>query len=582
MAKLTVRNALSGAERLAERLASFGVTCVFGVPGSQNTTLFDALERCGIRTILTTSETSAGFMANGWHRASGELGVFLGISGPGFSFAIPALAEAALDSSAVMMITGSPPDRGRLFDLQWLDQRSIASALACQFVDINSADAVAPSINDILRQASEGACRPIVVQVSKCGLESIETNPPAVSSAVYKAEDVAALILPADFVTELQKCRRPLVFVGSDVIENEQRLSSLVRRIGAAVITTPFARGILPESNDQVISADFLCDDIEELNRFIAECDLVLGIGCRLSHNGTGGFGVSIPDDRFFHSHQDAAVLSSNYKARWVVEGPSLRILESLNSIKLDRDNDQRRGWQTSELSDWKARIVRSQGDVGLEPQWPGVGVAGWQPLIDHIRAALPDDAILVTDTGNHQIYTRKYYEVRSERGLIFPQDFQSMGFGIPGSIGAAVAAPDRPVVALVGDGAFSMTALELTTVIREQVPLVVIVVNDGWLSQIRHQQAVTGLSDKSSKLRLPDIKTYADAVGVRYMEAGVDLADQLRNAIQLRKPALIEIRAKDSEGFEKMKSRADRKRKLMSALGSNNVRRLKSMLRRN
>lgn len=578
MTNKSMRHVSSGADRLAETLQEFGVDCVFGVPGSQNIRLFDSLERIGIRTILATSETSAGFMANGWFRASGRLGVFATISGPGFAFAVPALAEAALDSSAILMITGQPLSRGRAFDLQWLDQESIASALSCDLYTVETADAMVSSTSKALAAAFECSPKPVVLQTSKSALEQSEFRAPQHSSPESAAPTL--LELPGDLVQSLHNCERPLILVGADAINFCNEVSSLAENIGAAVVTTPIARGLLPEDGERIIATDFLCDDINELSKLFEQSDLILGIGCRLSHNGTGGFSIRIPQDRFMHSYPDASILNANYSARWPIQATSKQMLSSLARLSATVRQRCDRGWTLGELADWRQRILRKTGDTVIEPNWPQLAITGWQPLIQEIRKALPDEAILVTDTGNHQIYTRKYYEVRAARGLIFPQDFQSMGFGIPAAIGAALAEPDRPTVVLIGDGAFNMSATELTTVVREKIPLIIILINDGWLSQIRHEQVVGGTSEKMSKLLLPNIKMFANSIGIRYLAGGRNLADQLRECLARKEPVLVELSAEDSPGFNKLKTISSAKRAVRNVVGSRNLKILKKILR--
>ena len=155
------------------------------------------------------------------------------------------------------------------------------------------------------------------------------------------------------------------------------------------------------------------------------------------------------------------------------------------------------------------------------------------------------------------------------------------MGFGLPAAIGAALAEPDRPTVVLLGDGAFNMSATELTTVVREKIPLVIILINDGWLSQIRHQQIVSGTSESMTRLSLPNIGTFAESIGLRYMEGGRDLSDQLRKSINRGEPVLIELKAEDSPGFKRLRTISGVKRSVRNAVGPRNIGIIKKALRR-
>jgi acetolactate synthase-1/2/3 large subunit len=181
------------------------------------------------------------------------------------------------------------------------------------------------------------------------------------------------------------------------------------------------------------------------------------------------------------------------------------------------------------------------------EPRVHGVGGENAEGLFDALRKALPRESMVVTDSGLHQVLTRRHLQVFEPRGLIFPSDFQSMGFGVPGGIGAHLAAPHRPVAVLVGDGGFLMTGLEMLTAVKERVPLVVVVFNDGQLNLIRLQQIHEYGREHAVRVQPIDYERFAEAAGLTYRLIDGDPVLALRDALHADGPALVEVRLGDT-----------------------------------
>ena len=206
---------------------------------------------------------------------------------------------------------------------------------------------------------------------------------------------------------------------------------------------------------------------------------------------------------------------------------------------------------------------------------WAGHGSC--EDLFAQIRDGIQDDGILVTDTGLHQILARTHLDALSPRGLIFPSDFQSMGFGLPAAIGASLSLPDRSVTALIGDGSLLMVGGELATASRERLSLPVLVFRDGYLGQIRMQQLENYGHESATVLQDFDLEAYARSLGAEYVLAGANLAAQLRLARDYNGPTIVEVRLADSRSLGAMTRRVRRKNALKSAVGPKIV----SLLRR-
>jgi acetolactate synthase-1/2/3 large subunit len=229
-------------------------------------------------------------------------------------------------------------------------------------------------------------------------------------------------------------------------------------------------------------------------------------------------------------------------------------VLDALSTRLKARDAG---GWNEAELLDWRAAAMRFEKDAELEPRHELTGMPA-REIVRGLRAALPDDAIVVTDSGYHQMSVRRHFAVRSPLGLIVPTNFQSMGFALPAAIGAALAAPSREVVAVIGDGGMLMSALELITAVRERVRLTVVVFNDGAYSLIRNPQLAGYGESHGTELLDPDFEALAAATGADYRLAGPDgiRAALARSGADEPLVRLVEVPLADSPGLKRMRRR--------------------------
>jgi acetolactate synthase-1/2/3 large subunit len=200
------------------------------------------------------------------------------------------------------------------------------------------------------------------------------------------------------------------------------------------------------------------------------------------------------------------------------------------------------------------------------EPQWVDNGDC--KTLFQKIRGGVPTDGIVVTDTGLHQLLVRSHFDVRSPRGLIFPSDFQSMGFGIPAAIGAALGAKDRKIIAIVGDGGFLMVGPELIAAKREKLGLPVLVFCDNSLGIIRHQQIQKFGHEESTRLDATDLVAFSSWLGIEYALANEHLAEQIQAAFTRTIPTVIEVRIEDSRDFSRLRKKNFIKSSLRAVIG--------------
>lgn len=567
----------TGGRILCSTLEQLGVRHVFGVPGTQNISLFEALRQSSLRTILATSELAAGFMANGYYRASGKVGVLTTIPGPGFAWAVTAIAEASQDSAALLYVVNKPAaGPGTIFNLQAIDQRAILATLVRRIVEVDHAADMSAGVREAFVATTVGEPGPVMLQVDECAIlgDALESTPP---DAVFPAPP------PSDQVQQVAQMvrdsRRPVFFVGQGVNDASQLLSGLADRLGAPVIATRSARGVLSEDHPLAMTFDFGEEGVRELNALLDRSDLILAIGCKLSHNGTYGFKLRFENEKLVHVDTSADVLGANYPAKLAIQADAGAFLGAL--AKADAV------WQ-SRKSNWNAEqfeACKGTGALGpkpVEPRVEGVDPPTPKEFFAALRAALPPGSCLVTDSGLHQVLATRHFRVYEPRGMILPCDFQSMGFGLPAAIGAKLAAPSRTVVALIGDGGLAMSGMELISAVREQIPLTVIVFNDGALGQIRLQQLSSYGHSHATELRTPDLALFAEAIGAKYIHfGGEDAIGSLSGAVTRDAVTLIEVTVGDSTAFRKVKAKGLVRQSARRVLSPSMMAWIKSRLRR-
>jgi acetolactate synthase-1/2/3 large subunit len=587
MEESMIPRAANGAELLCNTLEALGVTHVFGVPGTQNILLYDALRRSGIRSVLTTHELAASFMANGYYRASGRVAPLSTIPGPGFTYALTGLAEALHDSAAVLHLVGQPAIRAdKRFGFQSLDQGGIAAPLVKRVYSVNRIEEIPRAVPEAFRLALSGEPGPVLLQWSRDALNTSVPpggfDPPSPGPASpgtaegpftgdARVEEAAALLGAA---------RRPVLLAGQGAAAAAGQVQRLAESVAAPVFTTASGRGVLPEDHPLALGFDFVRSDVRTLNELIGSSDCVLALGCKLTQIGTGGYLLDLPSDRLIHVDASGEVLGANYPARMTIQGRVEAVLDRLDPAVRRLRGSPSDGWSLGEIEAWKKRLrVTPPGSSVLEPVVQGVKPETAEEFFGALRRALPRNCIVVTDSGLHQGLVRRHFDVLAPRGLILPSDFQSMGFGLPAAIGAKLAAPERPVVVVLGDGGFAMSGMELLTAVREKIPLTVIVFNDGRLNLIRLQQFANFGRSESVDILNPDFEDFARAVGARYALVDHDPEDILRNAVESSHVTLVEVRMADSRAIRRARTKGFTRETARRTLGPGIVRWFKSRL---
>ena len=559
----------SGNEILCAVLEDLGVQHVFGLPGTQNVPLFEALRRSRLRTVVPTHELAASFMAGAYYRTCGRVGVLVTIPGPGFTYALTGLAEARLDSAAVIHLVGAPAERpGRAFNLQAIDQRRIVEPLVKRVIEVQSAAAIVGAVSEAYATALEGEPGPVVVELHPEVLTGSAPDVVSSSGPTPSAPPDAGAVRRV--AARIRDARRVVLFVGQGARAAADAVGQLAERIGSPVATTPSGRGTLPEDHRLALGYDTPRAGPDALNTLMQEAEAILVLGAKLGHNGTAGFALRFPADRTVQVDADPTVLGANYEMADAIRASIGPFVEAL--LAEDLGPQAPRGWAPEVLAGWRERM-RGQGARHTEPRVGGTAQGTAAALIAALRSRLPREAILVTDTGRHQGLVRRYYDVLAPGGLVMPSDLQSMGFGLPAAIAAKLAAPERPVVAVIGDGGFLMSGLELATAVREGLALTVVVFADGVYGQIRdHQLLDYGRAHGVSVGRVP-VEDVARAFGCDFFPFESMPA---RRWAEPRGVTVVEVPVGDSLGMQRARAAAVAREAVRGVLGPAVLRRVK------
>jgi acetolactate synthase-1/2/3 large subunit len=524
----------TGAELVVKALEDEGVVLAFGIPGTHNIELWDALASSdSIRSVLVTDEQSASFMADAAWRASGVMACVNVVPGAGLTHAMSGIAEAYLDCVPMLVLgCGIRRDTGKAYQLHDVDQLALARPVTkAQMLPSRGAD-----LYDVVRRACRiaraGTPGPVFVEVPADQYlfrHETEIVPPA-------AEPPAAL--PARSVERaaeiLRAAKRPLLYVGLGAAKAD--LVALAERLESPVSTTFQGKGVFPESHPLSLWPGF-GDAAPAFARDVAaSCDATLAIGCRFGEVATGSYGMS-PPHPLVHVDIDPAVPGRNVPADLSIAADAAAFVTALLP-RLDRREPD------AILRD---RIRSGRAEVDAELARPSNGRVSPHLLLRALQATFGPETIFTSDSGNGTFLAVEGLRLEKPGRLLSPVDFSCMGYAVPAAIGAKLARPGAPVVALAGDGAFLMTGLELLTAAQNGLGVAVFVLRDRELAQIAQFQATALGRKASSTLADHDLLALARALGAEALALSTDgeIRSVVSNAKEIAdagRPVLVDV----------------------------------------
>jgi thiamine pyrophosphate-dependent acetolactate synthase large subunit-like protein len=521
-----------GAHLLVESLVAEGVELLFGIPGVGTLAVYDAfVDHPELRHIEVRHEQSAVFMADGYARASGRVGVAFTSNGPGALNTITAMATAHNDSVPVLhLISENPPDvrkkgKGHFHDIS--DQFGLFRPVSGHATQVALPEEIPAAIGTAFSALRNRRPRPALVEFANEALTSAtEASPLPMTESVGRPIDAGDLARAAAVLAEAD---RPLVWAGGGVAtaEASAALIRIVERLGAPTITTQKGKGAMPA--DHPLHVGNWANELPTRD-LISQCDILLAVGTRFSYFPTGGWSLRLPD-RIVQVDIDPTEIGRNYRVDAGVVGDAREVLDALES-ELDRLGHQPLPWRDEEVAKVLARITEAVGTpVEIE-------------VLDQIRSVLPADSLVFNDPTTIAFWARSHWKTDRPRTWFVPSGFGTLGFALPAAIGARLARPDVPSVALIGDAGIMFTIQDLMTAVQENISAVVMVFNDeGYGVERRHQDHLYGRRSGVDVLP-PDFVALARAFGARGITIDdlTKVGEGLSSALDSEGPTLIEV----------------------------------------
>lgn len=532
---------LTGGEIVARALADEGIRDAFGIPGTHNIELYDALASSGVvRPVLVTDEQSASFMADGYWRASGRLACVNVVPGAGLTHALSGIAEAFLDNVPLLVLgCGIRRDFPKAYQLHDIDQLAVARPVTKAAFRVERGEDLYPEIRRACALARAGVPGPVMVEVP--------VNLYLTRHDVDPAGWQAPASVPAPSATEAQLDRvaaalndpaaRPLIYVGLGAAGVGADLVTLAERLEAPVATTFQGKGVFPESHPLFLWNGFGAA-AAPFARAVAERRRgTLAIGCRFGEVGTGSYGLE-PPRPLLHVDIDPAVPGRNYETDVAVAADAAAFVRALLPRLTGRPRDEplRAAIRDGHARVWRDWLAHGEADRVSPPR-----------LLRALQEAFGPETVFSTDSGNGTFLAMECLRLERPGRFLAPVDYSCMGYAVPAALGAKLARPECPVVALAGDGALLMTGLELLTAAQLGIAVAVFVLRDRELAQIAQFQA-TALSRKTAS-ELPDYDAgaLAGALGVealpmaRDADIGTVLA-RVREILATGRPVLVDV----------------------------------------
>lgn len=529
----------SGAPLVVKALEDEGVAFTFGIPGTHNIELYDALAASEkITAVLVTDEQAASFMADGVSRSSDRVGVVNLVPGAGLTHALSGVAEAFLDGIPLVVLScGIRTDTGRAFQLHDIDQLAVARPVVKDVLPVREPRQLYATVRRAFALARAGTPGPVVVEVpANLYLLRHDFGEPR-----YEPEDRAAPRLdPREIeaaVRLLSAARCPLLYVGYGARGATEQVRELAERLHAPVATTIQGKGVFPESHPL-----FLWNGLgKAAPPFVREvergCDAMLAVGCRFGEVGTGSYGF-IPPEKLVHVDINRAVFNRNFPASVTIEADATEALPALLGRIPPRARDEALEGTIAEGH----RAVRDEWrqQKSTERVTPAV-------LFETLQELAGDDAIFTADSGNGTFLAMEHLRLEAPGRFLAPVDYSCMGYSVPAAIGAKLANPGTDVVALAGDGALLMTGLELLTAAAYGAGVVVVVLRDEELAQIAQFQRTVLNRAVCSQLAPYSVEAFAAAAGCAYLAARSDAEarEAMTRALATArggKPVMVEV----------------------------------------
>ena len=511
MEKIILDSPKSGSELVLETLRDLGIDTIFGYPGGAVLPLYDAIYNFkGIRHILGRHEQGCLHEAEGYAKSTGKLGVAVVTSGPGATNAITGIADAMSDSVPLLVFTGQVARAGIGKDaFQEADIVGITMPITKYNYQVRETADIPRVITEAVHIATTGRPGPVVIDLPK-DVSALETD--FVYSSEIDLPSYQPTLEPNEMqikkiLKQLSKAKKPVLLAGGGIsyAEAAAELNEFAERYQIPVVTSLLGQGTIATSHPLFLGMGGMHGSFAA-NIAMTEADFMISIGCRFDDRLTGNPKTFAKNAKVAHIDIDPAEIGKIIAVDIPVVGDAKKALQQLLAEPIVRNNTEK----------WIEKVTKDKNRVRSYDKKERVVQP--QAVIERIGKLTKGDAIVVTDVGQHQMWTAQYYPYQNERQLVTSGGLGTMGFGVPAAIGAKIANPDKEVVLFVGDGGFQMTNQELAILNVYKIPIKVIMLNNHSLGMVRQWQEAfyDGRTSESVFETLPDFQLMAQAYGIK------------------------------------------------------------------
>ena len=538
MEKIILDSPKSGSELVLETLRDLGIDTIFGYPGGAVLPLYDAIYNFkGIRHILGRHEQGCLHEAEGYAKSTGKLGVAVVTSGPGATNAITGVADAMSDSVPLLVFTGQVARAGIGKDaFQEADIVGITMPITKYNYQVRETADIPRIITEAVHIATTGRPGPVVIDLPK-DVSALETDfiySPEIDLPSYQPTLEPNDMQIKKILKQLSKAKKPVLLAGGGIsyAEAAAELNEFAERYQIPVVTSLLGQGTIATSHPLFLGMGGMHGSFAA-NIAMTEADFMISIGCRFDDRLTGNPKTFAKNAKVAHIDIDPAEIGKIIAVDIPVVGDAKKALQQLLAEPNVRNNTEK----------WIEKVTKDKNRVRSYDKKERVVQP--QAVIERVGELTNGDAIVVTDVGQHQMWTAQYYPYQNERQLVTSGGLGTMGFGVPAAIGAKIANPDKEVVLFVGDGGFQMTNQELAILNIYKIPIKVIMLNNHSLGMVRQWQEAfyDGRTSESVFDSLPDFQLMAQAYGIKnYKFDNPETLEKDLEVIMEDEPMFIEV----------------------------------------
>ena len=551
---------LTGAQAFIKCLEEHGVEVIFGYPGGALIDVYDELMKNDkVHHVLTRHEQAAVHAADAYGRVKGEVGVALVTSGPGATNAVTGIASAYMDSIPLVVFTGQVPTKLIGNDaFQEVDIVGITRPITKHNYLVKDAEELIPIIREAFHLAKTGRPGPVLVDLPKDVLATRISYPEVkpISMRTYKPtyEPHPGQIEKA--CQAMLKAKKPVIYAGGGVIlsNSNEELTELARRLDCPVTMTLMGLGGFP-GTDPLSMGMLGMHGTYYANMAVANCDLLIAVGARFDDRVTGRVDAFAPHAEIIHIDVDPSSISKNVRVDIHIVADCKHALVAINAwfarskdFNATECAEKHRPWH-EQIREWK-----NKHPLGYVEE---TGIIKPQFVIQKLHELTGGDAIITTEVGQHQMWTAQFYHFNKPRQWATSGGLGVMGYGFPAAIGAQMAAPDKVVIDIAGDGSIQMNIQELATCRQEKLPVKVAILNNGYLGMVRQWQELFYNKQYSSTVMevAPDFVKVAEAYGAVGLRATKpsEVEPVIREALKINNTVFMDFVIAREEGVYPM-----------------------------